>query len=481
MSIFIKSLVPIEENSKKLDELSLRLHYIFPNAESPYNISKVVKDINDTEIKLPIIKNKAYDGIVYCCLHVLKNGKVYGKETLPCHFSLTNTTSTFDPLTFSFPNQNEITKSFILMHNTNHSGIMVTDTRMLQTARNMLLSSISNVMRSIEDETKQILSMEHLDSRTSRLHSVQYHVSSTPVIYLPFFSLTMRGKDLFKNVAVAELGTWKTLFNREFLFQPPIMKNFMQQSFKAYRELQKNGSGLVALSRGVYNYISTIFSHLIQKFITYKRDIEATIYKDYIGITRPNNSTVFADCEDIAQMGHDTMRIFRKLYPDVSINNQTTHLGHISYWLKMCDFFIVQGAVGDARAPTLQSHVWTMFSPTKILNLTHQDVGSFIVEGTGEASPGQYRYLHHVWHFDSALNKATNAMMMTEEGGKKKIGIRMHETLTKNLPWFLENRSIQFQDNVNISDVHAVLSLNPQEYHPLRLMNDLHMNPSCGN
>ena len=139
--------------------------------------------------------------------------------------------------------------------------------------------------------------MEHLDSRASRLHSVQYHVSSTPVIYLPFFSLTMRGKDLFKNVAVAELGTWKTLFNREFLFQPPIMKNFMQQSFKAYRELQKNGSGLVALSRGVYNYISTIFSHLIQKFITYKRDIEATAYKDYIGITRPNNSTVFADCE----------------------------------------------------------------------------------------------------------------------------------------------------------------------------------------
>lgn len=476
MSIFIKSLVPIEEDSRKLDILSLRLHYIFPNIESPYNMSKVIKNINDTEIKLPIVNNKPYDGIVYCCLHVLKNGKLYGKETLPCHFSLTNTTSTFDPLTFSFPNQNEITKSFILMHNTNHSGIMITDTRMLQAAKTMISNAIKNVNISIEDETKQILSMEHLDSRTSRLHSVQYHVSSTPVIYLPFFSLTMRGKDLFKNVLVSELGTWKNFFNREFLFQPPIMKHFMQQSFRAYKELQNNGAGLVALSRGVYNYISTIFSHLIQKFITYKRDIEATNYRDYIGITRPDATSVFADCEDIAQMGHDTMRIFCKLYPDVSINNQTTHLGHISYWLKMCDFFIVQGAVGDARAPTLQSHVWTMFSPTKILNLTHQDVGSFIVEGTGEATPSQYRYLHHVWHFDSASNKATNAMMMTEEAGKKKIGIRMHETLTQNLPWFLKNRSIQFQDNVNISDVKAVLSLNPQEYHPVRLMIDLYKN-----
>ena len=102
MSIFIKSLVPIEDNSRKLDELGLRLHYIFPNVDSPYNMSKVVKDVNDAEIKLPIVNNKTYDGIVYCCLHVLKNGKVYGKETLPCHFSLTNTTSTFDPLTFSF-------------------------------------------------------------------------------------------------------------------------------------------------------------------------------------------------------------------------------------------------------------------------------------------------------------------------------------------------------------------------------------------
>lgn len=471
MSIFIKSLVPIEDNTSNLNQLKIKLHYIFPNADAPYNISKVIRSFNDVEVEIPKMYNKAYDGIVYCCLHVIKHGKVFGKETLPCHFSLTNAT-TFDPLTFSFPNQNEITKSFILMHNTNNTGMMHTNTHKLQQAKAILSNAISSVIASIERETNQIQSMEHLDSRTSRLHSVEYHVSSTPVIYLPFSTLTMRGKDLFKNINPVEPGSWKSFFNQVFLFQGH-MTTFMKQSYKAYNEYQNNGTNLVPLVRGVYNYIVTIFSQLVQKYITYKRDIDATIYRDYVGVTRIND-IIAADCEDIAQIGHDLVRIFRKLYPIEKLTNQTPHLSHISYWLQLCDVFIVQGAVGAARDPALQSHIWTMLSPTKILETTHQDVGSFIIEGTGEASPGMYQYIHHVWHFDSRKNHMINAMLVTTEAEKEKIGIRMYEILIKNIRWFINNRSIQFQNNVLLANVKTVLSLNPQEYHPIRLMIELH-------
>ena len=131
----------------------------------------------------------------------------------------------------------------------------------------------------------------------------------------------------------------------------------------------------------IYEYITSLFSGVVRQYITYKQDNTATEYRDYIGIVQPNAYQAFADCEDIAQIGHDLVKIFRRLYPDINIHTRMTeHLPHISYWLKQCDVYMVQGSVGSAQDTFLQSHVWTMICPTKILDAIGIDAGSFIIE-----------------------------------------------------------------------------------------------------
>tara|TARA_B100000902_G_C27321391_1_gene924834 strand:- start:6850 stop:8304 length:1455 start_codon:yes stop_codon:yes gene_type:complete len=475
MSIYIKSIIPIENNTSRLEGIDLKLHYIFPYAPSPQNVTKTLTDLTDAIVKTP----KDYKGVVFCCLHVYKNNKLYGKETLPCYFSSSKgNNETFDPLSFTFTQQNLIPNTFMLLHTTSNTGVMITDTHLLTMEKNKLEHAIANMCKYIKKETETILSMPHVDERTTKLHSVEYHISSSPRIYIPFCTLAMRGKDIFKQVDISELGSWKAFFNREFLLHPNAMNNFRLQSNAAFDALKdKDMMKIKPLLRGVYNYIISLFSKVVQKYITYNRDIVATNYRDYVGIVRPNQGVALADCEDISQISHDLVKLFRALYPDNSINKQTTHLGHISTWLKFCDVFIVQGSVGGARDSSLQSHVWTMLSPTKIFNSLGYsddiDPGSFIIEGTGEANPGMYRNIHHVWHYDGNKRKLINAMLITENNSEKYIGVPVHEVFERNLNYFIEHRSINFSCS-NINEFEQVLSLNPQMYHPLRLMIGIH-------
>ena len=463
--IFVKSLVAIEDTSTLLDGLSYKLHYIFPNASAPHNISLIHSELIDKVIPIPT----NYSGIVFACLHVLKNGKLYGKETLPCNFSNTNNNNQLDALTFTFNNQNVVPKSYILMHSTNDNAICCTDLKNLKRFKDAFDQSIDTVNNYVVNETQTILNMQHIDPKIEKLHSVQYNVSGNPRIYLPFFTMTMRGRDLFKNIPVSEIGSWKRFFEREFF--PPSMNQFMKASNSMYEAIQNRTiTRMKPVLKFIYEYITSLFSGVVRQYITYKQDNTATEYRDYVGIVQPNAYQAFADCEDIAQIGHDLVKIFRRLYPDINIHTRMTeHLPHISYWLKQCDVYMVQGSVGSAQDTFLQSHVWTMICPTKILDAIGIDAGSFIIEGTGEARRGLYQYVQHVWSYDNKIKE--NAMMLTD----KKIGVRMHEILENNLTYFLKNNSMSFS-GLDDDSLNHVLALNPQEYHPLRLMIKIHKN-----